>query len=257
MGHGGSSPGKFYNGVSDKDVNRGCYGKLSAEQITERIDLHARRKIENTPTVADIATHWMEKYGIEMSYQSEKQWCNTATNKALIEARQDELQQSGELLKPTLQTQTLLNSLAEAAKDNAENCRNLKKRLNAAMNGDCTPWAIMGMTESAYFNLVGPRKKAAEGRVKLILQARKDALKLAMDYSKAHINMSKELRESVKQTYEMGKYLNLLDVKKERKALTAAKDTEVEEVKELEDATGATPTESDIEAARKELYGND
>jgi len=253
MGHGASNSGKYFNGCTDADVNRGCYGKLSSDQIEERIDLHARRQIEGHPTVVDIATHWMTKYKIEMSYQSEKKWCNSDKNKLLIDARQEELQRSGEMARPAFSTQTLLNSLAQAATDSAENCKNLKRRMHAAMNTDCTPWGVLEISEEKYLNALGPKRKNYDAKVKLILQTKKDSLKLVAEYSKAHISMSKELRESVKQTYEMGKYLGLLDAKAKRKQLNDASKVTIEDVTDEEKNRGNQLTECEIEDARKQL----
>ena len=259
MAHGGqSSTGKYYNQCTDAEVNKGCYGKLSSAQISERIELHARRLIEGRPTVAAIATHWYEKYKIEMSYQSEKQWCRTKANAGLIKAKMEELQKGGVLAIPELDTQTLLSSLTKSAMDNADNCGEIKKRLNDAINLECTPWALAGLTQEEYFNLKGPKRKEADALAKIQLTARKDSAQLAFQYGRAYITASKEFRDSVKQTYEMGKYLKLIDSKVNRSQVRNAKNTEITDVTHEENVSASTElSEEEIEAARKSLYEKD
>lgn len=252
MGHGGDSPGKYFNSCSKEDVNKGCYGKLNAEQVLERIELHARRKVEGAPTIEQISKHWFDKYQIEISYQSEKQWPLTAKNSMQIDSKVEEMLQSGQLKRVEVSNQTLINSLQIVAKNNADACKALKSSLKNALNGDCEPWKVLKITEKEYFEADGENLQKLERKYKVKMAARKDSLNFAKQYSSLQMDMSKELRASVKQAFSMNTEAGLIDAKAKRKNQRSEEKSAGKKAEGNEKIEGAKFTEVEIEEARKE-----
>jgi len=109
---------QYQNRITDEEPNSGSRGKLNAEQLEERIELHAKRKIFQSPTFEEIALHW-RKYDITMHPQTEKTWSYTPANQAKIERRVDELFASGEVQSASINDAALVNTLALGAKEQA------------------------------------------------------------------------------------------------------------------------------------------
>ena len=91
MPHNLHGNGKYSNSSIEQEVNRGNYGKFTIEQIEERYELHARRWNNGVPTLDQIVDHWKNKYGIEITKQSEKEWALRDKNKVAIESKMEEM----------------------------------------------------------------------------------------------------------------------------------------------------------------------
>lgn len=116
--------GCYSNRIIDESVNRGVKSKLTAEQLEERVELHARRQIYGNPTNKQIALHWETKYDIIMHEQSEKEWA--LNNKEWIEIKKEEMLKKGIISYPEVSSEGLINTLAVGAKSNAEVIKKLK-----------------------------------------------------------------------------------------------------------------------------------
>lgn len=111
--------GQYTNRITDEDPNSGTRGKLNSEQIQERIELHAKRLINGSPTVQQICNIWWEKYGITMHHQTEKEWALRENNKKAIQCEVERLLSSGEEQVASINDHALVATLAVGAKENA------------------------------------------------------------------------------------------------------------------------------------------
>ena len=123
--------GCYSNRIIDESVNRGVKSKLKAEQLEERVELHAKRHIYGNPTNKQIALHWDTKYGITMNEQSEKEWA--LNNNEWIEIKKEEMLKQGLISYPEVSSEGLINTLAVGAKSNAEVIRKMKNLMVAEL----------------------------------------------------------------------------------------------------------------------------
>jgi len=121
--------GSYSNQILDEETNRGVKSKLNADQMAERVRLHATRKVFGQTTIGTIARHWKTEYGIQMAPQSEKEWALTPGNKKLIDNYIEEKLASGEWELPSSTNKGLSNTLAQGARIKADTIKNIKPRL--------------------------------------------------------------------------------------------------------------------------------
>jgi len=93
------------------EFNTGNKGKFTESQIEERLKLHAIALSTGSPTVRVIAQHWKEKFGIDITIQSEKEW--RKHNRDRIEKKRMELIETGEISIPVISEEVLNNSMLE------------------------------------------------------------------------------------------------------------------------------------------------
>ena len=251
--------GKYYNSTSPEEVNRGVYGKYSAEQIEERIELHAKRLHDRCPTIQEICDHFHKEYGVDISYQSEKEWANRDKNKARILAKQDEMIGNGKLLINSISRQTLLNSLSEGARAEAAFLKLVKRQAHTAFNNfdpNSAPWAIVGCTKSEYINATPQQLKDWKPRVDLELKVKGGVLKMAKDLSKIMKDHSEEVRLLVQQANDMGDRVAARDHANQKKFATKKHQESLTKATADEKLIGSEPVayeEVDLDLARKAL----
>lgn len=206
MAHGADTRGKTHNSTSPEEVNRGVYGKFSIEQLAERTELHARRFHTKFPEIQDICDHFQKKHGITVHYQSEKEWARTDKNKARILAKQEEMIHSGELEIETLSNQTLLNSLSESARQEAQLITALRSKIGHALrnfDADFQPWKILDIPKKLYLSGTKEQKKEWKSQVEIELAIKKNIVDVVKALGGVLKDNAEEVRKTVKQAFEM------------------------------------------------------
>jgi len=200
--------GKYCNSSIEQEVNRGNYGKFTVEQIEERYELHARRWNNGVPTLQQIVDHWKNKYDIEITKQSEKEWALRDKNKIAIEAVQEKMLEDGKLEVTTISGQTLVNSVSEGARSLASFMKSVKtKGADALRNfdADMTPWGVVGVSKAAYLNASKEQMKEWKPRVDNELAIKKATVSMVKDLSKVMTTNSEELRKTIELADQMRK----------------------------------------------------
>ncbi len=126
--------GQWSNKIVNTDHNRGVHSKLDADQTDERIELHAKRVVTGFPTLKDIAEHWYKKYGIQIAYESEKDWSKTERNKQLIEGRAEQLMRQGQLVPRDTTPEALVLTARLIARGNADTVKQAKLNVIREIN---------------------------------------------------------------------------------------------------------------------------
>ncbi len=98
-----NNPFQNYSGPSG--LNRGGNGKFTPSQTIERTKLHAISLALGTPTLAQIIGIWKERFSIDITIPSEKEW--RASNRDAIEKKKLELVESGEIKIPVISEEVL------------------------------------------------------------------------------------------------------------------------------------------------------
>ena len=118
MGH--TAPLNRFNNTSGPNLenNYGNKGKFTPEQTKERLKVHAIAISTGFPTYEQIVSGWKERFGIEITIQSEKEW--RKSNRVKIEKRKQELIESGDIDVPIISDKVLADNLNVLV---TENCR--------------------------------------------------------------------------------------------------------------------------------------
>ena len=93
------------------DINPGNRGKFSESQIADRYRVHAIALARGGTTIQQIVDHWKEKYGIDISTQSEKEWRKSNIEK--IQKKKMEMINKGDILIPEVGEEVLNNSMLD------------------------------------------------------------------------------------------------------------------------------------------------
>jgi len=135
-------------------VNRGQTGKLNADQINERYKMHAQRIELGFPNIKNIIDHWINKHGVIMSYDAEKEWAKTNRFKILQE--RDRMIEIGELKVFDLGEKDVTNlstrMLFEASKV-LDNITIKSKAIAKNIKWDFDPLKEIGLTLDEYVDL--------------------------------------------------------------------------------------------------------
>jgi hypothetical protein len=118
MGH--TAPINRFNNTSGPNLenNYGNKGKFTPEQAKERLKLHAMAVATGYPTHQQIVDQWKDRFGIEISVQSEKEW--RKSNKNRIEVEKQRLIEIGEIEVPVISDKVLADNMNVLV---TENCR--------------------------------------------------------------------------------------------------------------------------------------
>jgi hypothetical protein len=191
--------GKWSNRSLDDRPNTGSTGKLTAEQIEERLNLHARRLANGVPTISAIVSHWKNKYGIYMHQQSEKDWA--IKHKNSIMQRQEELITKGEIQIIGVSDKSLVAALADGARSEASMLRIFEgkmKKLANNINTIVDTWDILGIKKEDYLNTVNERREMLDKKAELEIKSKKDNLEFLKGFSIISKNCAEKLIEMIK-----------------------------------------------------------
>lgn len=114
------------------DLNRGNRGKFSERQMEERLKVHAVAIATGAPTYAQIVQHWHEKFGIEISLQSEKEWRNS--NKDRIEKKKHEMIETGEIAIPVVSEEVLSDSMMNLTIQTGRAAADIRKKAQKVLS---------------------------------------------------------------------------------------------------------------------------
>lgn len=198
--------GKYCNNSIEQETNRGNYGKFTLEQIQERYELHARRWNDGVPTLQHIVDHWKNKYGIEITKQSEKEWALRDKNKVAIESVMEKMLEDGKLEVTTVSTQTLVNSVSEGARSLASFMKGVKDKAKTALRNfdpDVSPWGIVGVSKERYNKADKDQLKEWKPRIDNELALKKATISMTKDLSKIMTTNSEELRKTIELASKM------------------------------------------------------
>lgn len=124
-----SADSKFQNrSISFGNVNAGPNSKFSGQQIDERLKVHAISIATGSPTIKEIVAYWMEKFQIDITEQSEKEW--RKNNKDRIEKKKHQLIESGDLNIPVVSEQVLSDSMLTLVLSNSRTHNHLQKQID-------------------------------------------------------------------------------------------------------------------------------
>lgn len=104
------------------DYNYGVKGKFTPDQSRERLKVHAIAIATGFPNYEQIVSQWKQRFGIDITVQSEKEWRKSNRNK--IEKKKQELIESGDIDVPIVSDKVLADNLNVLL---IENCRMAKE----------------------------------------------------------------------------------------------------------------------------------
>lgn len=193
----------FLNNKSiDAQVNRGNVGKLTADQLEERCELHARRISLGHPTVKAIVNHWHNKYGISMVRESEFEWCRN--NRERIEQKRMDMESDGRIKVHKSSNAKLSVTISVACEKNCNIIDRTKIRIDRMLNDkflDADLYSQVGLTAEQYHALDGKSKSEKRDDIEFIIKiqrAKYDQLKLVSELNIKHSTMMSELIKQAK-----------------------------------------------------------
>lgn len=114
------------------DINNGNRGKFTAEQVEERIRLHAQSVATGYPRIVDFPGIFKEKFNIEISLPSEKSW--RSNNKDLIAKKQQEMIDKGEIEVTTIGPKAISENLQALVVSNIKTLKKMATKLNECLD---------------------------------------------------------------------------------------------------------------------------
>jgi hypothetical protein len=106
-------------------------GKFSERQTEERIRVHALAIATGNPTIQQIVETWKERFLIDITVQSEKEW--RRGNRNVIEKKKHELIEKGEIEVPVVSEAILADSLMDNTIQTAWLTRDLRKKVTGLL----------------------------------------------------------------------------------------------------------------------------
>ena len=196
--------------ITDTEPNHGGKGKLNADQLQERIQLHAKRLALGFPTVEVIAEHWGKKYGITMHFQSEAEWARTHNADILL--AQEGMIESGEIALPKISDHLLTNTLADGARNNALILKQVKDKTREIMksiDGCMDVYKIIGITREQYLAAEDDERVVWDKKASLELSAKKTGMDILKNLSKVGKDSADSLTEMIKLAHDINKSSHL------------------------------------------------
>lgn len=142
----GDNPNPFSNKSGPRgDINNGNRGKFTADQVEERVRLHAQSVATGYPRMADFPGIFKERFNIEISLPSEKSW--RSNNKDLIDKKQQEMIDNGEIEVTTIGPRAISESLQSLTISNIKTLKKMALKLNECLDkvNDDTHVEVEGM----------------------------------------------------------------------------------------------------------------
>ena len=121
----------FGNHSGPKGYIDGSRSKFSERQTEERIRVHALAIATGNPTIQQIVDTWKERFLIEITVQSEKEW--RRSNRNVIEKKKHELIEKGEIEVPVVSEAILADSLMDNTIQTAWLTRDLRKKVTGLL----------------------------------------------------------------------------------------------------------------------------
>lgn len=130
----GDRPNHFLNRTGPKgDVNNGSRGKFNEAQTVERAKLHARSITTKYPTMPQMVQIYKEKFNIDISLESEKQW--RKSNWDLIMKTKQEMIDKGEIEVTTIGSKALAENLQVLVIKSSVTLEQMRKKLQKCLDG--------------------------------------------------------------------------------------------------------------------------
>lgn len=117
--------------VNRGDANKGSRGLFTEEQLADRLRVHAKSIAVKYPTVGQIVTLWKEKYNIDITDYSERQW--RRSNWKLIEKTKQQMIESGEIQSSVVGPKALSDSLCNLSIDTTKSMIEMRKKLHSVI----------------------------------------------------------------------------------------------------------------------------
>lgn len=133
------------------DVNNGTRGKFNEAQTEERTKLHARSIATKFPSMPQMLQIYKEKFNIDISLESEKQW--RKTNWDMIQKKKQEMISTGDLEVTTIGVKALADSVQTLVIDSSKSLVLMRKKLHTYLEKlDDDPAVLKGKTRGALVN---------------------------------------------------------------------------------------------------------
>ena len=172
----GDNPNPFANRSGPRgDINNGK-SKFTAEQVEERIRLHAQSVATGYPRIVDFPGIFKEKFNIDISLPSEKSW--RSSNKDLIGKKQQEMIDKGEIEVTTIGPKAISENLQALVVSNIKTLKKMALKLNECLDK---------VNDDTHHNIEGLKIKKAKNEALERLVAISDA------HSKLNSAVTKQL----------------------------------------------------------------
>lgn len=123
---------RFSNKSGPKgELNPGGRSKFNPEQQQDRLRVHAIAIATGTPTFAQIVDYWKEKYNIDVTVPTEKEFRKVNRNK--IERLKGDLIESGDISIPVVSEEILADSLMDVAIQTSSIAKDIRKKATAVL----------------------------------------------------------------------------------------------------------------------------
>lgn len=128
-----TAPLNRFNNTSGPNLenNYGCKGKFTPDQSLERLKVHAVAIATGFPTYEQIVAQWKERFNIEITTQSEKEWRKSNRNK--IEKKKQELIESGDIEVPIVSDKVLADNLNVLMIDNCKLANQVRQKASKVL----------------------------------------------------------------------------------------------------------------------------
>jgi hypothetical protein len=129
----GDNPNNFSNRAGPRgDVNNGNRGKFTADQVEERIRLHAESLATGYPRLLDFPAMFKERFNIDISLPSEKSW--RRSNMDLILKKQQEMIDNGDIEVTTIGPRAISENLQALVVSNIKTLKKMALKLNECLD---------------------------------------------------------------------------------------------------------------------------
>jgi hypothetical protein len=113
------------------EFNYGVKGKFTPDQSRERLKVHAIAIATGFPTYEQIIAQWKERFNIDITMQSEKEWRKSNRNK--IEKKKQELIESGDIDVPIVSDKVLADNLNVLMIDNCKLANQVRQKASSVL----------------------------------------------------------------------------------------------------------------------------
>ncbi len=211
------SRGKFTTKSADTFANNGR-GKLNEDQLEERAILHGKNQVTGIPSVQEIVNHWLKKYGVTMTIQSEYEWVRN--NSERIDRAVAKMSEEGSIGVVAVSNQTIANKLAVASR-NILDTISLNKKSQEHISGSIRdfkdPYKQIGCrNKEEYWASEGDDRKKYDKRLDHIIKLHKVNVDTLRTVSANTSEQGKLLVDMLKVVAEINKSGQVMDANIEK-----------------------------------------